>query len=670
MSTEAKRVKTENKKKSNAIEKSLSRAVFIIFGLSALLIVLLSCFTAIRQVVSTKEDLFVQQATEKTTLISGWFDAQVRTVDTLALALHEEKYDTDKFSSSEEYLRKMLLLDSDIYCLYMGRPDKSSVFSDGWDAAAENYDPTSRDWYKKAVETKQTVVSDPYIDANTKKMVITVSKAIFDGDNLTAVLASDIFVTSVVDIANSDIVTAAYPILLDSSGNVVVHKNEAYLPTVDENENEIFTNISDINLSGFDSSVESGFFTSADYDGSTSVFAHKLIDNYGWRYIYVENQGTFFRSETILIIVYFVLIIAMIIIDTIILSLLIRKKLSGLNELVFASQNMMNGHLTYKATYRKNDEIGQTCLAIEDVSSNIMKYVSDIDDKLMNMSKGKFNNAIEMEYIGDFSQIKASMLEIQQSLSDTLGEIEQASAQVSGGSQELANGAQELSDGAAMQASAIDKLTSTFESVSAKVNSTAGNAQLANTLVSEMTAKVDECNTSMAQLTEAMANIGNMSNEIKKIIQTVEDIAFQTNILALNAAVEAARAGEAGKGFAVVADEVRNLAGKTTEAAAQTTQLIEQSALAVDNGAQLTDSTASALVSLVENAKKAVELVSVIALDAEKENSELAEITKNIEQISDVVQSNTATAEESAASSEELNAQATQLKALIDNFEL
>ena len=296
--------------------------------------------------------------------------------------------------------------------------------------------------------------------------------------------------------------------------------------------------------------------------------------------------------------------------------------------------------------------------------------MNDIDEKLHYMSQGKFNNDITLDYIGDFVNIKSSILEIQSSLKNTLSEIERASAQVSSGSAQIANGAQELSSGATMQASAVDELSSTFESVTVKVNATAENAKLANNIVSDMGVKVDECNTSMQQLTDAMQKIGNTSNEIKNIIQTVEDIAFQTNILALNAAVEAARAGEAGKGFAVVADEVRNLSGKTTEAAALTTQLIEEAVAAIENGTQLTGDTAQSLASLVDGAKQAVDLVNVIADDAEKENTELEQISAGVEQISNVVQTNTATAEESAASSEELSSQASILKSLIDKFEL
>ncbi len=665
-------VKKANKKAkgSNSIQRKLSRGIFLMFGATATIIVLLSCISAVGKIVAEKQTLYLKSASEKAEQLSGWFDVQARTLDMLALNVAEGNYDTDNFSSAEKYLIDMLPVDKNVYVFYMGRPDKSCVFSDQWDAAAENYDPTSRDWYKSAVESESTVVYDPYLDMSTNNMVVTISKAIRKNNEVTAVVAADIFVTSVVDIANQNESTDRYPILLDKSGNIVVHQNNEYIPHLDEQGTEVIVNIGDIGVSGYADAADSSIFISHDYNGNSSIFAKDVIGDYGWHFMYVTDQLSFYGDEIGIIAFYLCTLLCFLIVDIFILRYIIRKRLSPLSELKSASDAMLNGHLSYKSGYRKNDEIGDVCLAIEQANGKILNYVNDIDEKLHYMSQGKFNNDITLDYIGDFVNIKSSILEIQSSLKNTLSEIERASAQVSSGSAQLANGAQELSSGATMQASAVDELSSTFESVTVKVNATAENAKLANNIVSDMGVKVDECNTSMQQLTDAMQKIGSTSNEIKKIIQTVEDIAFQTNILALNAAVEAARAGEAGKGFAVVADEVRNLSGKTTEAAALTTQLIEEAVAAIENGTQLTGDTAQSLASLVDGAKQAVDLVNVIADDAEKENAELEQISAGVEQISNVVQTNTATAEESAASSEELSSQASILKSLIDKFEL
>ena len=199
---------------------------------------------------------------------------------------------------------------------------------------------------------------------------------------------------------------------------------------------------------------------------------------------------------------------------------------------------------------------------------------------------------------------------------------------------------------------------------------TADNAKEAKGQVEDAGRELSRSNQSMEEMMQAMSEISSKSSEIGKIIKTIEDIAFQTNILALNAAVEAARAGEAGKGFAVVADEVRNLASKSAEAAKNTTLLIEGSIAAVEDGTRIAEQTAGALSATVESTKKAVETVEKISDAAEHQAESVAEVTQGVDQISSVVQTNSATAEESAAASEELSGQSQILKGLVNRFQL
>ncbi|MBP3335470.1 MAG: hypothetical protein J6L61_04945 [Ruminiclostridium sp.] len=657
-------------KKSNGIQRSLRHYVELVFGITAVMILLLTYFTAITNTINSKRNIFVAETSKSASDMTAWFDKQCFMMDNIAQAVDSGKYDSDNFDKAYDFLVDMQSVSDEVYVFYIGKSDKSSVFSDGWDAAAENYDPTDRDWYTKAVEAKKAVVSDPYIDVKTKELVITVSKPIFHDNGNVSVVAADIFVTSVIDIAKSDISGSYYPILVDAAGDIVVHRNDAYLPYVDDEENEHYTKASDTNFAAIAGSENGKIYTGTDENGSASIYAKESVGDYGWTIMYAQDTYSFYFDEIWLVAVFFFVLVALIAINTVILNIQINHKLKPLSEINKAADSMKNGQLSYKSGYRKNDEIGTACLAIEEANGMLKNYVSDIDRKLGLMADGNFNNEITLQYIGDFADIRDSMVKIQNSLKDTLLQIETAAGQVSEGSAQLAAGAQELSDGAAMQASAIDTLSTNCELVSDKVKTTADNANRANEIVTEMGEKVNLCNDSMNKLSEAMQEIGDKSGEIKKIIQTVEDIAFQTNILALNAAVEAARAGEAGKGFAVVADEVRNLAGKTADAAALTSQLIEHTVVAVANGTELTTDTAGAMVTLVDSANEAVSIVSSITSDANAESDELAKITDGVEQIANVIQRNTATAEESAASSEELSGQATILKSLTDRFEL
>ncbi len=259
---------------------------------------------------------------------------------------------------------------------------------------------------------------------------------------------------------------------------------------------------------------------------------------------------------------------------------------------------------------------------------------------------------------------------IAEKLNDTMMQISQSASQVASGSEQVSNGAQALSQGATQQASSVEELAATINEISDKVNQNADSARQANKKAGSVSAEMNVSNEKMQQMIEAMGDITNCSNEIGKIIKTIEDIAFQTNILALNAAVEAARAGSAGKGFAVVADEVRNLASKSAEASQNTSALIENSLKAVENGTHIADETARSLLQAVNDVSEMTAIIGQISEASSLQADSIAQITMGIDQISSVVQTNSATAQESAAASEELSSQSQLMKSLVGRFKL
>lgn len=319
-----------------------------------------------------------------------------------------------------------------------------------------------------------------------------------------------------------------------------------------------------------------------------------------------------------------------------------------------------------------NDEVGELSRSLKLLLKNLGNIIEDEYHILGSMAEGNFDvyTKNEESYVGDFENILTSIRTIREQLSSTLIEIDVASEHVSVGSEQVASGAQELAQGATEQASAIEQLNATIASIAEQIKENAENARNASEIATASSKEVEEGNKKMNEMIVAMTEITETSNKIAKIIKTIDDIAFQTNILALNAAVEAARAGEAGKGFAVVADEVRNLAGKSAEAAQNTTQLIESSINAVANGTKIADMTAEALGNVVEATNKSTELINQIAVASEEQANSVEEATKGLDQISTVVQTNSATSEESAAASEELSAQANKMREMISHFVL
>ncbi|MEG0564668.1 MAG: methyl-accepting chemotaxis protein [Hungatella sp.] len=343
-----------------------------------------------------------------------------------------------------------------------------------------------------------------------------------------------------------------------------------------------------------------------------------------------------------------------------------------MKQIEVAMGEMAAGSLNIDIDYQSKDELGFLADKMTLTANAVKTIIEDISYILGEMADGNFDiksKAADL-YIVDYAPVLASMRNINTKLSDTLAQINQASEQVSNGSDQVSSGAQALSQGATEQASSIEELAATISEISQQIHANAENAKEASTKTTQAGQEVVSSNQKMQELITAMSEISSSSQEIGKVIKAIEDIAFQTNILALNAAVEAARAGAAGKGFAVVADEVRNLASKSAEAAKSTTALIENSVKAVEKGTKLVDDTAKSLLSVVDGARDASTIVDKIAAASTEQANSAIQVTQGIDQISAVVQTNSATAEESAAASEELSGQATMLKDLVSRFKL
>lgn len=318
------------------------------------------------------------------------------------------------------------------------------------------------------------------------------------------------------------------------------------------------------------------------------------------------------------------------------------------------------------------DETGMLARSTEALVEGLRTVISDIGYLLNEMANQNLDvhTRYEEVYVGSFQNILLSMRNMKNALSGALLQVNHSAREVSNASNQLSASAQMLGQGTTEQASSVEELAERISIISGQVKDTAKGALDVRSQTHQTGEDILLCNQKMQNLVEAMQKIQDSSNEIEKILKTIDDIAFQTNILALNAAVEAARAGSAGKGFAVVAEEVRSLAGKSAEAAKNTSVLIENSTDAVHIGTEIAQNTAEVLLEVVNSIQNVVESIDNIATVSNEQSEAVEQISEGINQISTVVQTNSATAEESAAASEQLSAEAASLKGLVDQFTL
>ena len=337
-----------------------------------------------------------------------------------------------------------------------------------------------------------------------------------------------------------------------------------------------------------------------------------------------------------------------------------------------ALEGFSQGKLDIPVDYHSTSELGEMCDALRTSQNVLGEVIADTCRLLEEMGNGNFDvrSKDANMYVGSLNSILTSVQVINRSLSDALTQINQSAEQVSAGAEQVSTGAQSLAQGATEQASAVEELSATIAEISNNSHKNAENSEKAAAHSQDAGQSLSESSEYMQQMVAAMEKISDSSSEIGKIIATIENIAFQTNILALNAAVEAARAGSAGKGFAVVADEVRNLSAKSDEAAKATKELIDRSIVSVKEGNEIVQKVSAALQATNERAGLVVASVQEITKAAEEESEAIAQVTEGIDQISSVVQTNSATSEESAAASEELSSQAALMKELLARFKL
>lgn len=533
--------------------------------------------------------------------------------------------------------------------------------------------------YVKSAMKGETAVSEPLVSKITGQLSIMVSAPIWEGGvpgkkvaGVVYFVPNETFLNDIVASLQVSPNGSAY--ILNNAGYTIAHKNMDNVKNRENTQEDAKTDKKLKDLAALEVRMtlgESGFGR-YEYGGSRKFLAFSPIEGTeGWSLAINAPTKDFTQSTVNGIIITIILMVVFLAISSYMAYRLARQIGEPVKDCAQRLRLLAEGDLdTPVHEIHTGDETQILADSARTLVQGFRLMIQDMDEMLAEMSRGNLtaDSKCEEAYVGGYRGLLDSARKLSAQLSDTLRQINQSADQVSAGAEQVSAGAQALSQGATEQASAIEELAATINDISEKIIATADRAGDVHSQSSETGREVEQCNEQMLELVNAVRDIGESSSQIGKIIKTIEDIAFQTNILALNAAVEAARAGTAGKGFAVVADEVRNLASKSAEASKSTSVLIEGSARSVEKGMKIADETAASLQKAVISTENTVKAVDKITEATAEQSQAVSQVTQGVDQISSVVQTNSATAEESAAASEELSGQAVILKELVGQF--
>ena len=607
--------------------------------------------------------------------VAIWYAERMSEVRSIRDTIENYNMTSDSSYELQGYLAHMLAENESqgIYDYYVGMQDTTCYFGGGWEPAPGEYDPTTRDWYKAALDSEDVQVSAAYVDAETGRVVITMSVPIHENGSIVGVLAADIFTDDAQAVAAStfDKDDSKYVILVDSDGTVMAHKNEEFAPAVDAAGNEKLTNYKAAGIP--DAVVGSATLVKKvgnDYAGLFRVYTGQVINGTGVTAIVVDKGLHYYQGVILFTLACIILVLAIYFVVRTMVKTRLYPLLDPLKELVDVADNMSKGQLDYKPQYSSDDEIGDLCLAIEKSNASIRSYIADVAEKLEAISNGDLTAQVSMDYIGDFEELKTSINKISESLNTSMQTILRSADSVHEHAKNVSGEATDLSTNVSNVNTRINGIHEGIASVRQKFGENLKNVEESMKLSEDTTAALKNSYSQLGALFEAMAAITERSNKIVEIINTISSIAAQTNLLALNASIEAARAGEAGKGFAVVANNVQDLAAQTAQAVSDSENLIRGTVEAVEEGSRIVNVAVEEMKNVVEKTENVHSHIAQMADSIREETTIVEDVSQIVLGIDDFAKETETTSKECVDMTKGLYDEVDTMHEIIGRFEL
>ena len=674
----------DKQRKGTNSKKKIADEILYQIGGSVIFVLLLIAAVAICMVgwlsITSKKTELIQESNAAANQLTGFLEQYTRSVEQLAvnpeiksIMMEAESFDAfwqaEKMDTAMENLVGIADTDTEnVMAVWLSDLDTSTlVQSDGF-KSEEGWDITGRGWYGCITE-KKTVLTEPYVDSSTGKMILSAAAPVYDDATGTVLgaVGMDISLDHMTEIMSEyKIGRNGYILLLSGGGTFLYHPQGDIVQK----------NIKDVNISNNVANAitsKSNEFLKYKTEGNTKYGFLQHAGDTGYVVLSSLPMSEYYATLVSMV-------IALVVIFAVGITLIafsIKKSAKNLTKPILAlnhtAQQLADGNLDVNLHITSEDEIGELGESIQKTVDRLKKYIAYIDETaevLTQIADGKLSIHLKNDYVGEFQKIKTALLNISDSMNQVMLGINESSERVSVGASELATASQVLAEGAEEQAAAIEQLTATTTTVAEQVENSRHGAEASAKATAQAAGMIEQNQTKMKLMMDAMNEIHTTSQKVVGIIQTIEDIASQTNLLSLNASIEAARAGEAGRGFAVVADEIGKLALESSKAANTTKELIEISINEINKGSTIATDAMDSLKESVTAVNHVNGMIQETAEDAAVQAENMKQLQAGIEDMAHGIQDNSAASQETSATSEELASQAEILNKMVQKFEL